>query len=54
MCLFISLVVVAGPVIEKIEIEIQVGDKAAEKIIKVINVSEEEEILCFKVDASIS
>nr|XP_046247526.1 vitellogenin-2-like [Scatophagus argus] len=35
----------AGPVIEKIEIEIQVGDKAAEKIIKVINLSEEEEIL---------
>ncbi|XP_073332773.1 vitellogenin-2-like [Pagrus major] len=35
----------AGPVIEKIEIEIQVGDKAAEKIIKVINMSEEEEIL---------
>ncbi|XP_018528704.1 vitellogenin-2 [Lates calcarifer] len=35
----------AGPVIEKIEIEIQVGDKAAEKIIKVINLSEEEEII---------
>ncbi|XP_041790599.1 vitellogenin-2-like [Chelmon rostratus] len=35
----------AGPAIEKIEIEIQVGDKAAEKIIKVINMSEEEEIL---------
>nr|XP_019936765.1 PREDICTED: vitellogenin-2-like [Paralichthys olivaceus] len=35
----------AGPVIEKIEIEIQLGDKAAEKIIKVINLSEEEEIL---------
>ncbi|XP_060889626.1 vitellogenin 2 [Labrus mixtus] len=35
----------AGPVIEKIEIDIQVGDEAAEKIIKVINMSEEEEIL---------
>ncbi|XP_070687930.1 vitellogenin-2-like [Pempheris klunzingeri] len=35
----------AGPVIEKIEIEIQIGDKAAEKIIKVINLSEEEEII---------
>uniref|UniRef100_A0A8D3C373 Phosvitin n=1 Tax=Scophthalmus maximus TaxID=52904 RepID=A0A8D3C373_SCOMX len=35
----------AGPVIEKIEIEVHVGDKAAEKIIKVINLSEEEEIL---------
>uniref|UniRef100_A0A3Q3GPF5 Vitellogenin-like n=1 Tax=Labrus bergylta TaxID=56723 RepID=A0A3Q3GPF5_9LABR len=35
----------AGPVIEKIEIDIQVGDEAAEKIIKVINLSEEEEIL---------
>uniref|UniRef100_UPI0037E7E08B vitellogenin-2-like n=1 Tax=Semicossyphus pulcher TaxID=241346 RepID=UPI0037E7E08B len=35
----------AGPVIEKIEIEIQVGEKAREKIIKVINLSEEEEIL---------
>uniref|UniRef100_A0A3B4XY36 Vitellogenin-2-like n=1 Tax=Seriola lalandi dorsalis TaxID=1841481 RepID=A0A3B4XY36_SERLL len=35
----------AGPVIEKIEVEIQVGDKAAEKIIKVINLSEEEEML---------
>ncbi|KAL3047365.1 hypothetical protein OYC64_021558 [Pagothenia borchgrevinki] len=35
----------AGPVIEKIEIEIQVGEKAAEKIIKVINMSEEEEVI---------
>uniref|UniRef100_A0A8C6Q8A1 Phosvitin n=1 Tax=Nothobranchius furzeri TaxID=105023 RepID=A0A8C6Q8A1_NOTFU len=35
----------AGPVIERIEIEVQVGDDAAEKIIKVINLSEEEEIL---------
>ncbi|XP_056132380.1 vitellogenin-2-like [Lampris incognitus] len=34
----------AGPVVEKIEIEVQLGDKAAEKIIKVIRVSEEEEI----------
>ncbi|XP_034085810.1 vitellogenin-2-like [Gymnodraco acuticeps] len=34
-----------GPVIEKIEIEIQVGEKAAEKIIKVINMSEEEEVI---------
>lgn len=39
------LIAAAGPVIEKIEIEIQVGDKAAEKIIKVINLSEEEEII---------
>lgn len=45
MCLFISLFVAAGPIIEKIEIEVQVGEKAAEKIIKVINLSEEEEIL---------
>nr|SOX60631.1 vitellogenin Ab [Solea senegalensis] len=36
---------VAGPVIERIEIEIQVGDKAAEKILKVIRISDEEEIL---------
>ncbi|XP_067452945.1 vitellogenin-2-like isoform X2 [Thunnus thynnus] len=43
--ILVEVVPVAGPVIEKIEIEIQVGDKAAEKIIKVINVSEEEEIL---------
>lgn len=35
----------AGPVIEKIEIEIQVGEKAAEKIIKVINMSQEEETI---------
>ncbi|KAI9519342.1 Vitellogenin-2 [Dissostichus eleginoides] len=35
----------AGPVVEKIEIEIQVGEKAAEKIIKVINMSEEEEVI---------
>ena len=34
----------AGPVIEMIEVEVQVGEKAAEKIIKVINMSEEEEI----------
>ncbi|XP_033936659.1 vitellogenin-2-like [Pseudochaenichthys georgianus] len=34
-----------GPVIEKIEIEIQVGEKAAEKIIKVINMSKEEEVI---------
>ncbi|XP_060934605.1 vitellogenin-2-like [Limanda limanda] len=34
----------AGPVVEKIEIEIQLGEKAAEKILKVINMSEEEEI----------
>ncbi|GLD50054.1 vitellogenin-2-like protein [Lates japonicus] len=39
------LIAAAGPVIEKIEIEIQVGEKAAEKIIKVINLSEEEEIV---------
>ncbi|XP_072245542.1 vitellogenin-2-like [Leuresthes tenuis] len=35
----------AGPVVEKIEIEVQVGEKAAEKIIKVVNMSEQEEIL---------
>ncbi|XP_047442875.1 vitellogenin-2-like [Mugil cephalus] len=35
----------AGPVIEKIEVEVQVGERAAEKIVKVINMSEEEEIL---------
>lgn len=45
MYLFIYSIAAAGPVIEKIEIEIQVGDKAVEKIIKVINLSEEEEIL---------
>ncbi|CAL8393716.1 unnamed protein product [Boreogadus saida] len=33
----------AGPVIDKIEVEIQVGEKAVEKIIKVINRSQEEE-----------
>ncbi|CAJ1060691.1 vitellogenin 2 [Xyrichtys novacula] len=42
---FVEVAPAAGPVVEKIEIEIQVGDKAAEKIIKVINLSEEEEIL---------
>lgn len=41
----IHLLAAAGPVIERAEIEVQFGDKAAEKIIKVINVSEEEEIL---------
>lgn len=41
----INLVVAEGPVIEKIEIEIQVGEKAAEKIIKVINMSKEEEVI---------
>ncbi|KAJ3599338.1 hypothetical protein NHX12_033301 [Muraenolepis orangiensis] len=35
----------AGPVIEKIVIEIQVGAKAAEKIIKVITMSQEEETM---------
>uniref|UniRef100_A0A7N6AEE7 Phosvitin n=1 Tax=Anabas testudineus TaxID=64144 RepID=A0A7N6AEE7_ANATE len=39
------LIAAAGPAIGKIEIEIQVGDKAAEKIVKVINFSLEEEIL---------
>ncbi|XP_068447342.1 vitellogenin-2-like [Clinocottus analis] len=34
----------AGPAIERIEIEVQVGEKAAQKIIKVINRSEEERI----------
>lgn len=41
----IDFVVAAGPIIEKIEIEIQVGDKAAERIIKLINLSEEEDVL---------
>lgn len=41
----IHFVAAAGPVIEKIEIEIQVGDKAAERILKVINLSEEEDVL---------
>ncbi|XP_076007428.1 vitellogenin-2-like [Genypterus blacodes] len=36
---------VAGPVIEKIEIEVQFGERAAEKIVKVINNSEEEETI---------
>nr|AAK15157.1 vitellogenin B [Melanogrammus aeglefinus] len=35
----------AGPVIEKIEVEIQVGEKAVEKVIKVINRSQEEETI---------
>ncbi|XP_037553993.1 vitellogenin 2 isoform X3 [Nematolebias whitei] len=35
----------AGPAIERIEIEVQVGEKAADKLIKVINLSEEEEPL---------
>ncbi|XP_061883865.1 vitellogenin-2-like isoform X2 [Entelurus aequoreus] len=35
----------AGPAVEKIEIEIQIGEKAAEKIIKVIDMNQEEEIL---------
>nr|AKK31327.1 vitellogenin B [Larimichthys crocea] len=43
--IMVEVVPAAGPVVEKIEIEIQVGDKAAEKIVKVINMSEEEEIL---------
>ena len=42
---FIYLIAAAGPVVERIEIEIQLGEKAAEKILKVINMSEEEEIL---------
>ncbi|KAM3876385.1 vitellogenin-like [Diretmus argenteus] len=42
--IFVELAPAAGPVIEKIEIEMQIGDKAAEKIMKVINPSEEEEI----------
>ncbi|XP_041647048.1 vitellogenin-2-like isoform X8 [Cheilinus undulatus] len=42
---FVEVAPAAGPAIEKIEIEVQVGDKAAEKIIKVINLSEEEEVL---------
>nr|XP_061832120.1 vitellogenin-2-like isoform X2 [Nerophis lumbriciformis] len=35
----------AGPAVEKIEIEVQIGEKAAEKIIKVIDMNQEEEIL---------
>ncbi|XP_061594362.1 vitellogenin-2-like [Cololabis saira] len=35
----------AGPVIEMIEIEVQVGEKAAEKILRVVNLSEEEDVL---------
>ncbi|KAK9519374.1 hypothetical protein VZT92_022109 [Zoarces viviparus] len=35
----------AGPEVERIEIEIEVGEKAAEKIIKVITMSEEDEPL---------
>ncbi|KAM7011967.1 LOW QUALITY PROTEIN: vitellogenin 2 [Tautogolabrus adspersus] len=42
---FVEVSPAAGPVIEKIEIEIQVGDRAAEKIIKVFNLSEEDEIV---------
>ncbi|XP_070816139.1 vitellogenin-2-like isoform X2 [Chaetodon trifascialis] len=42
---FVEVAPAAGPAIERIEIEIQVGEKAVEKIIKVINLSEEEEIL---------
>ncbi|XP_029286236.1 vitellogenin-2-like [Cottoperca gobio] len=34
-----------GPVIEKIEIDVQVGKRALQKIIKVINMSEEEELV---------
>ncbi|XP_076009564.1 vitellogenin-2-like [Genypterus blacodes] len=34
-----------GPAIERIELEVQVGENAAEKIEKVINISEEEEII---------
>lgn len=43
--IFLLVFSAAGPVIEKIEIEVQVGERAAEKIVKVINMSEEEEIL---------
>ncbi|XP_061635716.1 vitellogenin-2-like isoform X2 [Phyllopteryx taeniolatus] len=42
---FIEVTPAATPVIEKIEIEIQVGEKAAEKIIKVIDLSQDEGIL---------
>ena len=37
------LLTVAGKEIERIEIEVQVGEKAAEKLIKQINLSQEEE-----------
>uniref|UniRef100_H3BVT1 Vitellogenin 2 n=1 Tax=Tetraodon nigroviridis TaxID=99883 RepID=H3BVT1_TETNG len=42
---WIQLARASGPSIENIEIEIQVGDKAAEKVLKTINLSEEEEVL---------
>ncbi|TNN69113.1 Vitellogenin [Liparis tanakae] len=38
-----ALLAADGPEIEKIEIEVQIGEKAGERIIKVINRSEEEE-----------
>ncbi|MED6284428.1 Vitellogenin-2, partial [Characodon lateralis] len=43
--LLVNVTPAAGPSIERIEIEVQIGEKAAEKIIKVVNLSEEEEIL---------
>uniref|UniRef100_A0A3Q3AEG8 Vitellogenin-2-like n=1 Tax=Kryptolebias marmoratus TaxID=37003 RepID=A0A3Q3AEG8_KRYMA len=42
---YIKVSPAAGPAIERIEIEVQVGEKAAEKLIKVVNLSEEEEPL---------
>ncbi|XP_061152871.1 vitellogenin 2 [Syngnathus typhle] len=40
---FVEVTPVSGPEIEKVEIEIQVGEKAAEKIIKVIEMSQDDE-----------
>ncbi|XP_049577313.1 vitellogenin 2 isoform X2 [Syngnathus scovelli] len=40
---FVEVTPVSGPEIEKVEIEIQVGEKAAEKIIKVIELSQDDE-----------
>lgn len=44
-CLLSVLLADAGPRLERIEIDVQFGPKAADKIVKVINQSEEEEIL---------
>ncbi|XP_061680337.1 vitellogenin-2-like isoform X2 [Syngnathoides biaculeatus] len=42
---FIEVTPASGPAIEKVEIEIQLGAKAAEKIIKVIDLNQDEGIL---------
>uniref|UniRef100_A0A8D0ASY0 Vitellogenin-2-like n=1 Tax=Sander lucioperca TaxID=283035 RepID=A0A8D0ASY0_SANLU len=44
-CPFYTIIGKHAVIVEVIEIEVQVGDRAAEKILKVINLSEEEEIL---------